>query len=274
MRQEREGGLGDKGVEDVCAGISAVRDYIASDCIQFVSGIFPYAVARSGFRFQLDREQDGATRSHPGFHQLPAPREPGNRVGFSGHAWARPVEVRTRRMAGNAFGRVAGDEAVDGGYPPDLRGCRAYWLHAPPVEGPVAAFDNNGTTTPGRNSGGVWQTAEALGDARIREEDPGAWNLAGVLPCCRNDPGDAGVDGDLLGSEAKGRKSGGRTAGRHAGNPLVVGRQCAFWLLCAKDAVQRGIWWIGGGDRIDDLDADLDGGRVPGGGMERRNGVR
>ena len=72
--QESEVGLGDKSLEGVRAGISALRNHIAGDCIQLISGIFPHLAPGGWLCLQLDREQDGFAGSHSGFHEFLASR--------------------------------------------------------------------------------------------------------------------------------------------------------------------------------------------------------
>src|SRR4029077_11888775 len=64
MRHGSEVGLGEKSLEGVCAGISALRHRIAGDCFQFVSGIFPHFASRGWFCLQLAWPQNRLARSH------------------------------------------------------------------------------------------------------------------------------------------------------------------------------------------------------------------
>src|SRR5207244_655081 len=80
------------------------------------------------------------------------------------------------------------------------------------------------------------------------------------------------ADDDLSRGAPARRQFAKRAAGRNGRDAPLVARRRVVWILRAARPLQRGIWRIGGGHRLDYLDAALRGDYFPGRRVERRVG--
>ena len=264
--------ISDASVADVRAGVSALQHGVASDCIQRVLVVLSDVAAGGRIRIDVVGKQDGYAGGHPEFHGFVAAGEPRDCVGLSITAWPGRLEDFAGGRGGDTVGRIAGDEAADERDSPDLRRAGAHGIFPTAVARAPAAADHHGANPDGGDSGSIRASAAALADGGFMEERAGACGVGGVFPAGSDDAGAAGVNGDLFRGPAAGKEAEPRVAGSDDGDATVVGGERGIRILRAASAVQHRVRRVGGSDRVADLDADLGGDRVPGGGMERRTG--